>query len=91
MWSAVWGAAAVHRCAPSGELLQVVPVPAEQPTSVCLTPSLPYRIVVTTALYGLGERPEGAADGRVLAAPVSVGGRPADPFRPAPSAAPRAV
>ncbi|MFC5747603.1 SMP-30/gluconolactonase/LRE family protein [Actinomadura rugatobispora] len=82
LWSAVWGAAAVHRYAPSGELLAVVAVPAEQPTSVCLTPSPPYRIVVTTALYGLGDRPEGAADGRVLAAPAAVGGRPADPFRP---------
>jgi sugar lactone lactonase YvrE len=87
LWSAVWGAGAVHRYAPSGELLAVVPVPAEQPTSVCLTPWPPYRIVVTTALYGLGERPGGAADGRVLAAPASVAGRPADPFRPGPPAA----
>ncbi|GLZ12214.1 calcium-binding protein [Actinomadura sp. NBRC 104425] len=81
LWSAVWGAAQVHRYAPSGERLAVLPVPAEQPTSVCLTPEPPYRVVLTTARYGLGDRPEDAADGRVLAAPTSVPGRPAAPFR----------
>ncbi|GAA2435159.1 SMP-30/gluconolactonase/LRE family protein [Actinomadura vinacea] len=81
VWSAVWGASAVHRYAPSGELLAAIPVPAEQPTSVCVSPSPPYRVLVTTAFHGLDDRPPGAADGHVLAAPTSVRGRPADSFR----------
>lgn len=80
VWSAVWGASAVHRYAPSGELLAVLPVPAVQPTSVCLSPRPPYRVLVTTAAYGLAS--PGPADGRVLAAPASVRGLPTAPYRP---------
>ncbi|GAA2132959.1 SMP-30/gluconolactonase/LRE family protein [Actinomadura napierensis] len=79
LWSAVWGASAVHRYAPSGDLLTVFPLPASQPTSVCLSPEPPYRVLVTTATHGL--KAPAPADGRVLTTETTVAGYPAAPFR----------
>lgn len=78
LWSAVWGAACLHRYSPEGVLLERIPVPARQPTSVALSAEPPYRAVVTSATTGLGA-PEGH-DGRVLTARVSVAGIPAAAF-----------
>lgn len=79
LWSAVWGASAVHRYAPSGELLASFSLPASQPTSVGLTLAPPHRVLVTTATYGLDTA--ASADGRVLMTPTGVGGHPTVPFR----------
>ncbi|WP_022872996.1 SMP-30/gluconolactonase/LRE family protein [Nesterenkonia alba] len=72
LWSAVWGAACLHRYSPTGDLLERIPVPARQPTSVALTAEPPYRALVTTAAIGL--ETSAAHDGRVLTAPVTVAG-----------------
>ena len=81
VWSAVWGASAVHRYAPSGDLLTSLPLPASQPTSVGLTLAPPHRVLVTTATYGL--RTPAPADGHVLTAATTAGGYPVVPFQAA--------
>ncbi|MFC9947975.1 SMP-30/gluconolactonase/LRE family protein [Streptomyces pratensis] len=63
LWSAIWGAGQIRCYAPDGALLLAVPVPAVQPSSICLTGE---HIVVTTAAVGL-EKP-GSLDGAVLVA-----------------------
>ncbi|WP_327712522.1 SMP-30/gluconolactonase/LRE family protein [Streptomyces sp. NBC_00464] len=63
LWSAIWGAGQIRCYAPDGTLLLAVPVPAVQPSSICLTGE---HIVVTTAAIGL-EKPE-PLDGAVLMA-----------------------
>ncbi|MFJ8980488.1 SMP-30/gluconolactonase/LRE family protein [Streptomyces sp. NPDC102282] len=63
LWSAIWGAGQIRCYAPDGTLLLAVPVPAGQPSSICLTGE---HIVVTTAAIGL-EVP-GPLDGAVLEA-----------------------
>ncbi|PXY27380.1 SMP-30/gluconolactonase/LRE family protein [Prauserella muralis] len=72
LWSAVWGAGRVCRFAPDGTLDRVVPVPAVQPTSVCLTGD---RLVVTSARIGLDD--PGDSDGAVLSTPLDQLGVPA--------------
>ena len=78
VWSAVWGAARLHRYAPDGRLVDVIPVPARQPTSVALSPSTSRTLMVTTATYDL----DGPADldGCTLVAAVDVAGVAAPPF-----------
>jgi sugar lactone lactonase YvrE len=78
LWSAVWGASCLHRYAPDGELVDVVAVPAQQPTKVAISPSRPGTLLVTTATYGLA-RPRNH-DGRVLAAQVEIAGVMARPY-----------
>lgn len=68
----MWGASCLHRYAPTGKLLEQIPVPARQPTSVALTPDPPYRALVTTALHGLDKPCKD--DGRLLMANVAVAG-----------------
>ena len=72
VWSAIWGAGQVRRYAPDGRLLQIVEVPAAQPSSVCLTGD---GLVVTTAALGLAD--PGPYDGAVLVAPCSAVAPPA--------------
>ncbi|GAB2873022.1 SMP-30/gluconolactonase/LRE family protein [Streptomyces mayteni] len=72
VWSAIWGAGQVRRYAPDGRLLEIVEVPAVQPSSVCLTGR---SLVVTTAALGLEE--PGPNDGAVLSAPCSAVASPA--------------
>lgn len=79
LWQTVWGASCLHRYSPSGELLERIPVPVRQPTSVALSAEAPYRVLVTSATIGLEEPAE--HDGRVITAEVRVPGRPADRFR----------
>lgn len=78
VWSAIWGASCVHRYSPDGTLLERIPVPMRQPTSVALSTTPPYRAIVTSATIGLEEPQE--HDGRVVSAPVSVAGVPAAGF-----------
>ncbi|MFC4529393.1 SMP-30/gluconolactonase/LRE family protein [Sphaerisporangium dianthi] len=75
LWVAVWGGSAVHRYAPDGRLVSVVPVPTPQPTSVCL---IGGRLLVTSAAYGLDPVPAGA--GSVYAVDGVARGRPASRF-----------
>ncbi|WP_353612748.1 SMP-30/gluconolactonase/LRE family protein [Streptomyces sp. NRRL S-495] len=79
LWVAVWGSAAVHRYEPDGTLSAVVPLPAPQPTSVCLRPT-GGRLLVTTARLGLAGAPP--ASGAVLAVPVDAAAPPAAAYRP---------
>jgi sugar lactone lactonase YvrE len=72
LWVALFGGGAVRRYRPDGELDRTVPVPARQPTSVCLAGST---LVVTSGRGGL-ERP-GPPDGAVLAVAAGVEGVPA--------------
>ncbi|MFD7923347.1 SMP-30/gluconolactonase/LRE family protein [Streptomyces sp. NPDC059740] len=61
LWCALWGGAQVRCHAPDGTLLASVPLPARQPTSICLTGR---RMLVTTAFFGLTD--PGPLDGAVL-------------------------
>ena len=80
VWSAIWGSGVVHRYAPSGELVEVVPVPAVQPTSIAIGGG---RIMVTSATQGLAHpTPD---DGRTFTADCAVDGTPTAAFRPLPS------
>lgn len=72
VWSALWGGRRLHRYSPGGELIDVVPVPVAQPTSIALSARAPHRIVVTTATHGLAG--PGPLDGATLVAPTTVAG-----------------
>ncbi|GAA3961572.1 SMP-30/gluconolactonase/LRE family protein [Actinoplanes auranticolor] len=72
LWVACFGGGAVRRYRPDGQLDRVVPVPARQPTSVCLAGS---RLVVTSGRGGL-EQP-GPDDGAVLVTDAPAQGLPA--------------
>ena len=77
LWIALWGGNAIRKYAPDGTVAARIPVPAEQPTSVCLTPG-GGRLFVTTARVGLKNPPE--TSGAVLAVEVSSAGGPARTF-----------
>jgi sugar lactone lactonase YvrE len=72
LWSAIHGSSCLHRYHPSGELVERVPLPARQPTSIAISVEPPYLLVVTTATEGLDE--PGDHDGRTLVTDVAVGG-----------------
>jgi sugar lactone lactonase YvrE len=74
LWVALFGAGAVHRYRPDGELDRRVPVPARQPTSVCLVGS---SLVVTSGRGGLED--PGPEDGAVMVTDAGVAGVPALP------------
>ncbi|MFC3996232.1 SMP-30/gluconolactonase/LRE family protein [Nocardiopsis sediminis] len=78
LWVAVWGAGRVHRYDPDGTLERVVPVPAAQPTSVCIVDAPEPRLFVTSATIGLD--PAGPGDGAVFSIPVDVPAPAAYPF-----------
>lgn len=78
LWTAIWGAGEVHRYAPTGDLVEVIPVPARQPTSVAIGNG---QVFVTSATHGLN-RP-GPDDGRTFAANCAVEGLPTAAFKPA--------
>ena len=77
LWSAIWGAGAVHRYAPSGALVEVIDVPALQPTSIAIGGG---HIAITSATHGLTE--PGEHDGRTLIAGCTVDGLPTASFQP---------
>ncbi|HEX8346774.1 MAG TPA: SMP-30/gluconolactonase/LRE family protein [Actinoplanes sp.] len=76
LWVALFGASAVHRYRPDGELDRRVAVPARQPTSVCLVGS---SLVVTSGRGGLED--PGPDDGAVMVTDAGVQGVPALPAR----------
>lgn len=80
VWIALWGAGAVHRYRPDGELDRVIELPAAQPTSVCLGGADGCLLHITTATYGL--RAPGPHDGAVFTATVDVPGSASARFRP---------
>lgn len=84
LWSAVWGGGCLLRFSPDGSLDERIEIPAAQPTSIALSTTSPYRVLVTSATYGL-EYPS-SADGRIHIAPVGVAGTPTNPWTPAPTA-----
>jgi sugar lactone lactonase YvrE len=77
LWVALWGGNAIRKYAPDGTVAAHVPVPAEQPTSVCLVPG-GGRLFVTTARVGLNNPPE--TSGAILSVEVASAGRPAQTF-----------
>lgn len=79
LWVALWGGSAIRKYAPNATLVAHIPVPAEQPTSVCPAPG-GERLFVTTARTGLNNPPE--TSGAILSVEVATTGRPADAFVP---------
>jgi sugar lactone lactonase YvrE len=77
LWVALWGGSAVRKYAPNGTVAEHIPVPAKQPTSVCLVPG-GGRLFVTTAAVGLNNPPE--TSGAILTAETTSAGRPATAF-----------
>lgn len=78
VWSALWGGHRLHRYSPDGRLMDVIEVPAEQPTSIALSTEEPGRILVTTAAHGLAA--PGPLDGAVLTASTTATGIPTAVF-----------
>jgi hypothetical protein len=76
VWVALFGGATVHRYRPDGTFERAVPVPARQPTSVCLIGST---LVVTSGRGGLDD--PGPEDGAVLIADAGATGLEALPVR----------
>ncbi len=76
LWAALFGGAAIHRYRPDGVLDRAIPVPAHQPTSVCL---LGDQIVVTSGRGGLDH--PGPLDGAVLVMAAGATGIRALPAR----------
>ncbi|WP_433726104.1 SMP-30/gluconolactonase/LRE family protein [Actinoplanes sp. CA-051413] len=77
LWMACFGGSAVRRYRPDGQLDRIVPVPARQPTSVCLAGS---QLVVTSGRGGLDQ--PGPDDGAVLVTDAPARGLPALAVRP---------
>lgn len=77
LWVALWGGSEIRGIAPDGGSDVRIPVPASQPTSVCIAEG---RLVVTSAVVGLSEAsPE---DGRVhIVRGPAVSGAPACSYR----------
>ncbi|MFI2336663.1 SMP-30/gluconolactonase/LRE family protein [Nocardia rhamnosiphila] len=78
VWSALWGGHRLHRYSPGGRLIDVVPVPVAQPTSIAFSARAPQQILVTTATHGLTE--PGPFDGATLVASTTVAGLPTATF-----------
>ena len=82
LWVAIWGAGQVHRYAPDGELLTVLPVPASQPTCPAFGgPGLDV-LYLTTAWQDMtaGQRATEPLAGHVLRARPGARGHPALAF-----------
>jgi sugar lactone lactonase YvrE len=76
LWTALWGGSRVNHYDSNGELVEMVRLPARQPTSVCLTAS--NELFVTTASYGLDAATD--ADGALLRTKVRASAPPAYPW-----------
>lgn len=75
LWVAIWGAGAVRRFQPNGNVDRDVRVPARQPASVCLGGRHGRRLFIATATIGLDDLIAG--DGVLYACDVEVAGPPA--------------
>jgi sugar lactone lactonase YvrE len=82
VWVALWGGGAVHHYAPTGELLAVVEVDAQQVSSCCLGGPRGSTLFVTTSQEGMSAE-QCATDphsGKVFSVEVDITGRPAAAF-----------
>lgn len=82
LWVALWGGSAVHRYAPTGELLAVVDVGTAQVSSCCLGGADGSTLFVTTSQEGMTDE-QLAADphaGKVFSVDVDATARPAAAF-----------
>jgi sugar lactone lactonase YvrE len=79
VWVALWGGGEVRRIAPDGSIAARIPLPARQPTSVCLADG---RLLVTSATIGLAA--PGPDDGRLCEVRSAAVGAavPASAYRP---------
>ncbi len=82
LWVAIWGAGQVHRYAPDGELLAVLPVPASQPTCPAFGGPGLDELYLTTAWEGMTGEQRAAEPlaGHVLRAIPGARGGPALAF-----------
>jgi sugar lactone lactonase YvrE len=78
LWVAMWGTSCLRRYSPTGELTDTIAVPATQPTSVAITDVSPYRVIVTSATYGMTA--PGPGEGIPVVAPCAVAGLPVARF-----------
>ena len=83
LWVAIWGAGAVHRYSPEGELVCVVDVAASQPSSCALGGADGRQLFITTARRDvspdvLDQQPDA---GRLFSVEVDVPGLPLHAFR----------
>lgn len=79
LWVALWGASRVACFDSDGTLRRTISVPARQPASVAISPSMPGRLWVTSATVKL-EHPE-PLDGAVFRIPVDATAHAADAVR----------
>jgi len=79
LWVALWGAKRVVCFDSDGTLLRTISIPAQQPSSVAITPSAPGWLWVTSATVEL-EHPE-PLDGAIFKIPVGVTAHAADTVR----------
>lgn len=82
LWVAIWGAGQVHRYAPDGELLTVLPVPASQPTCPAFGGPALDELYLTTAWEGMTGQRRAAEPlaGHVLRARPGARGHPVPAF-----------
>jgi sugar lactone lactonase YvrE len=78
VWTAVWGAGAVHRYDPNGVLSEVITVPVAQASACTFGGPELDQLFITTSREGLAD-PEPAA-GAVFAVAAGVRGQPVRPF-----------
>jgi sugar lactone lactonase YvrE len=83
LWVAIWGAGQVHRYAPDGELLTVLPVPASQPTCPAFGGPGLDELYLTTAWEGMSGQQRAAEPlaGHVLRARPGARGHPVLAYR----------
>jgi sugar lactone lactonase YvrE len=80
LWVAMWGAGQLLRCSTTGEVVERVPLPVEQPSSCAFGGPEARTLFVTSASEGLPRTP-GAIDGSVLRVDgLGVGGPARPPF-----------
>ncbi|WP_375388322.1 SMP-30/gluconolactonase/LRE family protein [uncultured Amnibacterium sp.] len=83
LWVAVWGAGAVHRYAPTGELLARVEVAAPQVSSCCFGGEDLRTLFITTSREGYGDRDVAAhpTAGSIFAVDTDAHGLLPQPYR----------
>jgi sugar lactone lactonase YvrE len=80
LWTALWGGAQVRRYSPTGELLTVVDVDAQNTTSCAFSGDL---LVISTSVHGLDDEAKAAQPdaGRLFTVRTGVTGPGAHPYR----------
>jgi len=80
LWTALWGGAQVRRYSPTGELLAVVDVDAQNTTSCAFSGDL---LVISTSVHGLDDEAKAAQPdaGRLFTVRTGVTGPAAHPYR----------